>query len=357
VNNWEYRSFQLKSRPHRNNIKAVNDSACLIQLVEYVRISVGTAMKLGLEKGRLPSHFTTAFLMTYSETGCTANCAFCPQAAGSTSSPEMLSRIGWPKYALADVIDGFSKNLEFKRVCIQSLNYPHAVEDVASIVGGIKGMLDSRISVCIHPVSHDEMIRLHSSGIERIGIAIDACTPSLFEEIKGKARKSQYSWDTHIEAIKDAQSVFGVDRVTTHLIVGLGESELELSNFLFDMKEMGVRVGLFAFTAIKGTELAVNKPPQLGKYRRVQILRDLIVRDLIQRNELRFDAQGGLRFPYNSGELKAKLASGNAFRVTGCPGCNRPYYNERPRGTMYNYPRPLRHEEIEKALEEAGLVN
>ncbi len=335
----------------------MHDFEWLIQLAEYVRISVGTAMKLGLEKGRLPSHFTTAFLMTYSETGCTANCAFCPQAASSTSSPEMLSRIGWPKYAMAKVLKGLSNSSGFERVCIQSLNYAHAVEDVVSIVSGIKAVLDARISVAIHPVSHSELVSLQSSGIERIGIAIDACTPDLFEEIKGRGRKSVYSWDTHIKAIKDAQGVFGTDRVTTHLIVGLGESEEEIGGFLFDMKDMGVRVSLFAFTAIKGTDLSANEPPQLGKYRRIQILRDLLARDLVQRDAVRFDAQGRLIFPYGTEELKTKLASGNAFRVTGCPGCNRPYYNERPRGTMYNYPRPLRDEEVEKAFVEAGLVN
>ena len=151
--------------------------------------------------------------------------------------------------------------------------------------------------------------------------------------------------------------VFGARKVSVHLIVGLGESEKEISGFLFDMKDMGVRVGLFAFTAIKGTDLSANKSPQLGKYRRIQILRDLLARGLVQRDAIHFDAQDHLIFPYGIEELKTKIASGNAFRVTGCPGCNRPYYNERPRGTMYNYPRPLRAEEVEKAFIEAGLVN
>ena len=27
-----------------------------------------------------------------------------------------------------------------------------------------------------------------------------------------------------------------------------------------------------------------------------------------------------------------------AVLTSGCPGCNRPFYNERPRGPIYNYP-------------------
>jgi len=42
--------------------------------------------------------------------------------------------------------------------------------------------------------------------------------------------------------------------------------------------------------------------------------------------------------------------------VTGCDGCNRPYYNERPRGPMYNYPRPLNKKEVLAAIQETQLV-
>ncbi|HDI74230.1 MAG TPA: hypothetical protein ENF57_04430 [Candidatus Korarchaeota archaeon] len=27
-----------------------------------------------------------------------------------------------------------------------------------------------------------------------------------------------------------------------------------------------------------------------------------------------------------------------AFLTSGCPSCNRPFYNERPRGPIYNFP-------------------
>jgi len=47
------------------------------------------------------------------------------------------------------------------------------------------------------------------------------------------------------------------------------------------------------------------------------------------------------------------LGTGEAFRTSGCPGCNRPYYNERPSGPFYNYPRGLTEEE---ARREARLL-
>jgi biotin synthase-related radical SAM superfamily protein len=48
---------------------------------------------------------------------------------------------------------------------------------------------------------------------------------------------------------------------------------------------------------------------------------------------------------------------GEAFCTAGCPGCNRPFYNERPGGPMYNYPRPLTPAEVEAACSEVALAS
>ena len=328
-----------------------------VQLIEYVRVSLGTGMVLGLEEGNPPEHFTTAFIMTYNEEGCDANCAFCPQASGSVSDPKLLSRIGWPKVSFNDVVKGISVPGSVRRICIQTLNYPDVVTDVQDIVATIREVSNAPISVCIHPIDSKEMQILKEVGINNIGIAIDACTQSLFENIKGKGRDGPYTWSGHIEAIGQAQSIFGVGNVTTHLIVGLGESEKQAAEFLMQMKEMQVRIALFAFTSIKGTSLEKIPQPELAVYRRIQILRHLLSGNKITRKQISFDVHGKLEFHVDTNILRESLSSGSAFRVTGCTGCNRPYYNERPRGPMYNYPRPLEEEEIDNALIEAGLVN
>jgi len=44
--------------------------------------------------------------------------------------------------------------------------------------------------------------------------------------------------------------------------------------------------------------------------------------------------------------------TGEPFRTSGCPDCNRPFYNERPSGPLYNYPRPLTTEEAARAIQD-----
>ncbi len=328
----------------------------MITLVERVRLSIGTAIELGMESGSKVPNFTTAFLMTYREGGCDANCAFCPQAQESTSSSDRLSRLSWPEHSLSDVIKNWPPPGQFRRICIQTICYPDVVQDVASIVGELRKVSKLPISVAIHPISTDEMMQLKEIGISNIGIALDASTPELFEDIKGENRGAEYRWESHRKGLKDALKIFGEGNVTTHLIIGLGETEKEASDFIMEMYEMGISVGLFAFTNIKGTSLENHSPPDLTSYRRLQVVRQLVSQGTLMSDQILSDLDGRISFDMNEVVLREALSSGVAFQVTGCKGCNRPFYNERPRGPMYNYPRSLTPEEISRAIEETDLV-
>jgi biotin synthase len=237
------------------------------------------------------------------------------------------------------------------------LNYPTVVDDVEEILTAARTKVKLPVSICIHPVRLGEMKRLQKAGAQKIGIAMDACTPELFEKIKGAGRGGSYRWDRHLEAMQQALEVFGPGNVTTHLIVGLGETEAEAADFIIKMYEMGITVGLFAFTAIRGTALEETSQPALESYRRLQVLRYLVANEMVDSEGVSADERGKLDLKIDIAWLRETLSSGEAFRVTGCSGCNRPYYNERPRGPMYNYPRPLSEDEVHKALAEAGFVN
>lgn len=324
------------------------------KMVQKIRLSIGTAMALGLEKGDAEDFFTTGFIMTYHEGKCDANCAFCPQARESSSTSDKLSRIAWPTYSLKMVLSRL-REVSLTRICIQCLNYEGVIEDALAIVDSIREFTKTQISLSIHPISKNDMIRFRAAGVNNMGIAIDACTEYLFDSIKGEDRGSQYHYESHLRTLELATDVFGKQHVTTHLIVGLGESEREASEFILDMYARGVSVGLFAFTPVKGTELENHEPPELDKYRRIQVLRYLIEHRIISRDEVFYEG-GEIRINMDSEELVEHLSNGIAFRVSGCPGCNRPYYNERPGGVMYNFPRQLKEEELRVAVEDTGMV-
>ena len=136
--------------------------------------------------------------------------------------------------------------------------------------------------------------------------------------------------------------------MTTHLIVGLGETEEEFVKTLQRCVDMGVYPALFAFTPIPGTLLSDNPPPPLASYRKLQLAHYLITKGMSRYEDMTFRNNRLVDFGISNEQLKAVIWRGEPFMTSGCPGCNRPYYNERPGGPLYNFPRRPTLDEIAK---------
>lgn len=322
-------------------------------MVEHVRVAFGTGVLLGLWRGQLTVAPTTAHLLTYYEGRCSANCKFCPQARGSTADLKMLSRVIWPRWELKKVLARLKENSnKFERVCIQAVNYPNVIDDLYELVKCVRNACGLPISVSCQPLVEQNIERLAEAGAERVSIALDAAAPELFERIKG----GSYTWQTHLEALKYARAIFG-NRVSTHLIVGLGESERDIVEGIQLLHDRGITIALFAFTPIAGTPLSSHPQPDVANYRRIQLARYLIVNNLSRADRMRFESGRVADFGVEWDVLNRTVKSGKPFRTSGCPGCNRPFYNESPRGPIYNYPRKPTPNEITAIREQLTIKN
>ena len=322
---------------------------------ERVRVSVGTAAVLGLVRMRLHVAPTTAYIMSYTEGSCVANCSFCAQARDHSSSRDQLSRVDWPDYPVKDVVEGFSKSSArvLQRVCLQVINYPGFLEDTLSLVATFKAT-GLPISVDTCPVGAAGLRRLRDAGVDRVSIPLDGATPEVFNRIKGAGVGGPYRWETHMAALREAVKVFGPGNVGSNLIVGLGETEREAVRLVQTLRGMGVITVLFAFTPLEGTRLSDRPHPLLDSYRRIQAARHIIDRGLAVAGDMSFDDAGRIT-GYGPVDPADALRDGAAFMTTGCPGCNRPFYNERPSGPYYNYPRPLKPDEVEEEIRSMGV--
>jgi biotin synthase len=124
------------------------------QLPKQIRVSLGTAIVLGLVKGKLDAAPTTAYLMTYTQGKCTGNCGFCPQARTSKSSTQMLSRVSWPTFPTETALEALTGAVDTKRiyrVCIQALNYPEVFHHLKALVKEIKNSSAVAVSVSSQP--------------------------------------------------------------------------------------------------------------------------------------------------------------------------------------------------------------
>ncbi|MEW6031273.1 MAG: hypothetical protein AB1645_00095 [Bacillota bacterium] len=295
---------------------------------------------------------TTAYLMVGER--CVSDCAFCPQARGAASREDLLSRVNWPEVNEAgerSFWEGLARAAaegRLRRACVQATSSRAVREAVRQVVTRL-GEVSPGLPVCVSAAVEDlDGVReVLGWGAERVSLALDAATPELYARLKGG------DFDSRLDLLAAAARRFP-GRLGTHLISGLGETERDMVLLFQTLTDLGVTVGLFAFTPVPGTRLADRASPDLASYRRLQAALSLVRRAEARAEAMTFDGEGrlvGYGRPWD--EVTRLLDGGEAFRTSGCPDCNRPYYNERPSGVLYNYPRPLSPAEAERALADA----
>ncbi len=286
-----------------------------------IRLSYGTAVKMGLKKGKMLAEPTTAYIMVGDT--CESNCSFCAQRRDARKEG-FLSRVLWLPYP-KDVL----RNIKgFSRICFQTLDYPQVVENVLELLKIIPPPIP--VSVSIVPIGMEDMRKLKEGGVQIISIALDAANKDIFDRTKGYMVGNRFTWEGHWNALREAKEVF--EEVNTHIIVGLGESDEDIYSTFLKLKRMGITVGLFAYTPIFDK---VDNAPSLGRYRAIQLTKYLLDRGYVDFLEIENGKIEKLYIP--EGE-KMDIMRGIPFLTSGCPGCNRPFYNERPGGMIYNYP-------------------
>ncbi|MFW9994955.1 MAG: radical SAM protein [Candidatus Odinarchaeota archaeon] len=330
---------------------------CTVDKAQYqhsdrIRISLGSAIRIGLLDGMLAAEPTTVYLLT--ATSCTAKCSFCSQATDRVGG--RLSRVSWPVFRVEEVLEAIASSSGIKRVCLQTTNHSKVFEESLYLVELIKNKTGLPVSLSSPPFVLQQYKALKNAGVEMVGISFDGSTPKIFDSIKGRGVQGPYRWKDHMAALNDALKVFGTWQVRSHLIVGLGETEKEVIELIDRFYSSGVLTSLFAFTPLRGTPLESRKPPDLASYRRIQVARYLINNKLAEAANMSFDSKGILTgYGIDQPELSKIIENGEAFMTSGCPDCNRPFYNDSPSkhrtGDLYNFPTDIDPEHLHKILD------
>ena len=296
------------------------------------RVSYGSAVVLGLVHGMVGVPPTALYILLQGE-GCRGRCMFCPQSSGD---PAHVSRVEWLEFPIEDVtararamMDTRAGGGRFERVCVQCTDEPAVREVLPGFVAGLR-RLGLPISVSTSPLTRGELLALKGAGTDTVTVPLDCADREMCLRIKGRGAAEIFG------ALREAVEVFGRGKVGTHIIVGMGESEESVVVALAELAEMGVVPSLFAFTPVRGTPMEGRRRPSVVSYRRLQLARHFIV-DRGMRGCFGF-GRGGRIISIRGADLRAALSDGGIFTVRGCPGCNRPYYNERASGPLYNFP-------------------
>jgi len=310
-----------------------------------IRLSAGTAASMGLTAMRMDAFPTTAYLLSGNQ--CLMKCAFCPQGVGSSEALNRLGRITWPEYSW----DDFGGNLEraetngIRRICLQSVRHADGITTLVDAIKKIKSLSTLPLSLSAWIRSAEEAAALVEAGVDRLSVSLDVVNAEAHKKLKGSSL-----YDRLDLLLSCAEKLPG--RMSTHIICGLGETEEETLTIIDLLLKAVVTVALFAFVPLKGTALEKAESPPIASYRRVQAGYYLLRKKAAELASFEFEAGRLTSYGIPSDNLKNILGDGSAFQTSGCPDCNRPYYNERPGGIIYNYHRPLNEREIETALKE-----
>lgn len=318
---------------------------------EYVRTSTAAAMTLKYYPGKFHRGAKLKalnLLLTY-EPGCYARCAYCGLSSSREPNEDSFIRVDWPTIRTDEVIqraNKYGKGLD--RVCISMITHPKALEDLNVVAKRFRDGTKLSISALIGPTlvkGKKPLLEMKEAGVERVGIAVDAATPELFEKYRGRGVRGPHKWDRYWKVLEDAVDVFGKGMVGVHLIVGLGETERQMVETVQRAHDHGALTHLFSFYPEDGSALEKLARPAVGHYHRIQLARWLIDNDIGNMKMMKFNRKGQITdFGVDKKSLEKVIDAGEAFMTSGCPGkdgkvsCNRPYGNERPSEKLRNYP-------------------
>jgi len=338
-----------------------------------LRASFGTLAALGIGNTRLDIQLGTGYFLLGD--GCRGACGFCAQSRDSKRR-DRLSRISWPDIEFELLCEHKDELSELHRICIQCLDYSGLYDDLIHAIKLFRETVGfpGRLSASINPLPREQLRILKEKGLDNVSIPLDLPTEELHEKVKsgfdrlrscGVSRSvteepigRPRSFTGALMGLQDSMEIFGRDNVTTHLIVGLGESDKEIIELMDWLTKRGITVGLFAFTPLPRTPMENREPPEMGRYRAIQLASFLMSVKGLMMDSFIFDGNGrliGFDREKVTREILYEISSdgglfqGVCFRTSGCSGCTRPYYNERPGQIPYNYPRSLSSLEIEQA--------
>jgi biotin synthase-related radical SAM superfamily protein len=151
--------------------------------------------------------------------GCIYSCEFCatPMLEGEEKKPKS------PGQAIKMILEA-SKDKYFQSVAITSgiIDSPEeTLDQMIRVVKEVKENLgDVEIGVEPYVLVHDDIHRLHEAGATEIKINIESFDGEIFKRIC-----PELSFDQIIEMLKYSALVFGRGKVTTNIIIGLGETD------------------------------------------------------------------------------------------------------------------------------------
>ena len=190
----------------------------------------------------------------------TKSCQFCAigqsLAAGRTiahKSPEQLAEVA----RAAVLLDGVKH-------MVMTTGTPNATDRGAAVLCesafAVKASVDLPIQAQCEPPDEDRWFeRMRASGVDALGMHIEAVTPAIRARIM--PGKASVPLERYLRAFEAAVPVFGRGQVSTYILAGLGDTQAAILATCAELVARGVYPFVVPFVPISGTPLEDHPPP------------------------------------------------------------------------------------------------
>jgi biotin synthase-related radical SAM superfamily protein len=324
-----------------------------MQSPEYVSLSLASAITLRLQSGRFyrdarPS--CANLLLTYPQT-CLANCSYCGLARERPGIPgdKSFIRVEWPEVSMSVFLDHLEQYGEgTRRLCLSMVTHGRAYRDSMEIIERLTTASQIPLSVLVAPnlLDRQKLDEMKRAGVDMIGVGLDAASERVFNLRRGKLVRGPLDWQNYWKTLETASEIFGPGKVNCHVVVGLGETDLDLVTTFRRLDSLGVASYLFSFYPEPESRMARAPRAPLVRWRRIQLVKHLLEAGLLPPDRVAFDDAGRLCRLTGGEDIDAAIEERTAFMTDGCPGeegamaCNRPFGSYRPGETFRDFPFP-----------------
>ncbi len=321
---------------------------------EWVRVSAASAIALQFRSGRFSRDFEFGginLLLNYDD-GCRSDCAYCGLARTRPGDYEDKSfiRVEWPLLKTSELVDRMAgKESTLTRLCISMVTSPLAYRDTVEITKEIRSKVKTPLSILVAPptLNRRKLEHFAEIGVDMIGVGLDAVTEELFRSLRTDvpAGGAGLSWDKYWSVVDDARDIFGPWKVNCHTVVGLGESDADLIDMFYRLKEREIFPYLFCFNPEPDSRLGEHPKSPISRWRRIQLAKHLIEKYDYRQEAFDFDDEGALvHMDASSEAVEGVVATAVPFMTDGCPGengepgCTRPFGSYKPSEEFRDFP-------------------
>jgi len=323
---------------------------------DYVRISAASAIALRLESGRFSRDFDFGginLLLNY-ENGCLSDCSYCGLARTRPGAYEEKSfiRVEWPLVETEKLVDRMAQHEDkLTRLCISMVTHGSAYRDTVTITEMIRKKVNTPLSILVAPptLNTEKLQHFKDLGVDMIGVGLDAVTEETFRQHRTDVPNGSLRWSNYWNIINESRRIFGPWKVNIHTVVGLGETDKDLVDMFFQLKENEILPYLFSFNPEPDSRMGNVDKASITRWRRIQLVKHLIEKHDLAPDAIRYDEQYAIQRLDTRGQSISSalnsLDAGIPFMTNGCPaeggeeaGCSRPYGSYRPSETFRDFP-------------------